>query len=166
MAYPVGRLFDEMQIPQSDRELLTRRCIAAELEEAIDIAFVDAAMLPEILGVDEGRLGGLLMVAAKRAKPMVAGWARAGTKGGGGGVVSGEGPELVQASRPRDPLPGRAPCTVAGAGGPTVATQAARGANPSVVRSSRLLVSFTRNALKMGGKKAPGSPPRQHLSPR
>ena len=109
MAYPVGRLFTEMDMPQSDRDILTGRCIAADLVEAIDIAFVDAAMLPDILGEDEGRLGGLLMDAAKRAKPMVAGWARAGIKGGDGGVVSGEGPELVQASRPRDPRQGEPP---------------------------------------------------------
>ena len=81
----MGRLFNEMNMPQSDREILTGRCIAAELEEAIDIAFVDAAMLPEILGEDVGRLGKILLEAEKRAKPMVAGWARAGTKGGGRG---------------------------------------------------------------------------------
>ena len=95
MAYPVGRLFTEIDMPQSDREALTELCIAADLEEAIDIAFVDAAMLPEILGEDEGRLGGLLMDATKRAKPMVAGWARAGTKGGGAGgagPAGGRGP--------------------------------------------------------------------------
>ena len=147
MAYPVGKLFDEMKIPQPDRSLLTERCITAGIEEAIDVAFVDAGMVEEILGEDSGRMGGVLLEAARRAKPMVAGWARAGAlKGGGGGVVSGEGPELVQASRPRDPLPGRAPSTVAGAGGPTVASQGTRAANPSVVRSSRLLVSFPRNA--------------------
>ena len=106
------------------------------------------------------------MDAAKRAKPMVAGWARAGIKGGGGGVVSGEGPELVQASRPRDPPPGRAPRTVAGAGGPTLAAQVTRGANPSVIRSSRLLVTFTRNAIQKREKGTRVPPPRPHLSPR
>ena len=50
MAYPVGRLFAEMDMPQSDRDILTGRCEAADLVEAIDIAFVDAAMIPDILG--------------------------------------------------------------------------------------------------------------------
>ena len=85
MAYPVGRFFDEMAIPQSDSELLTKRCIEAELEEEIDVAFIDAGMIEDILKEDARRLGEILLNAARLAKPMVAGWARAGALFGGGG---------------------------------------------------------------------------------
>ena len=90
MAYPVGTLFDEMTIPQSDKDALTHRCIEAEIEEAIDVAFIDSNMVEDILKEDARRLGENLLKAARLAKPMVAGWARAGVlSGGGGGVVSG-----------------------------------------------------------------------------
>ena len=102
MAYLVGRLFDEMAIPQSDRLILTARCITADIEEAIDVAFIDAAMIEEILGEDAGRLGGVLLDAARRAIPMVAGWARAGVLFGGvGGSCPARG---LSSSKP----PGRA----------------------------------------------------------
>ena len=156
-----------MTMPESDRLLLTARCITADIEEAIDVAFLGAAMIRDILGEDADRLGGRRLDASRRAKPMVAGWARAGALFGRvGGVVSGEGPELVQASRPRDPPPGRAPCTVPGAGGPTLVSQGTRGTNPSGVRSSRHLVSFTRNNIKNSAKNTPLSPPRPHLLPK
>ena len=66
----MGRLFNEMTIPQSDREVLTNRCIEADIEEAIDVAFIDAGMIEDILrdgpetalgdgaGLQDGRVGG------------------------------------------------------------------------------------------------------------
>ena len=123
MAYPVGQLFQELDALQSDRDLVTAACIEAELDEAMDVAFVTSGMVTDILGAHAERLGGLLLEGARRAKPMVAGWARAGTFFGGvGGIASAEGTSGPPLSRPSVPPPERTPDTARGARGPAVAT--------------------------------------------
>ena len=69
MAYPVGLLFQELDAPQPDRDLVIAMCIEAELDEAIDVAFVDSSMVADILGAHAERLGGLLLEGARRASP-------------------------------------------------------------------------------------------------
>ena len=165
MAYLVGQLFQELDAPQPDRDLVTAACIEAEIDEAIDVAFFDSSMVAEILGVHADRLGGLLMEGVRRAKPMVAGWARAGTFFGGvGGIVSAEGPLCPPLSRPSVPPPERTPDTARGARGPTVATPEAGETCPAIRRSSRLLVAFTRNTLKRGANTHAALPPRRVYS--
>ena len=73
MAYASPLLWLELEIPPDDVEILTTKCIEAGLEEAIDIALIDASMIDEILGAEAARLGPVLLKGATMARPMIAG---------------------------------------------------------------------------------------------
>ena len=111
MAFQVEMLIADLAATGSDGDALVRPSYNAGIVEAIDLAMVDESMSDDFLGADV-HLRDLLRRRVNRAKTMAKGWAVGVTKyGGRGGAAAGEGPELVQASRPGGPCPGRAPRT-------------------------------------------------------
>ena len=160
MAFPISRLFDSVCSSCEDATLLTQLCEEQGLRLAVDTAFLKEEEFGEVVGGDL-RLAELLRLAAMQASPLMETWCRRGPRaGGGGGGVLPCGVILNHENLlPCGPPPGRAPHACVGVPGPAGALEVTGGPNPSVVRSTRLLRSFTVRSLKRGGKTPLAPPP-------
>ena len=160
MAFPISRLFDSVCSSCEDATLLTQLCEEQGLRLAVDTAFLKEEEFGEVVGGDL-RLAELLRLASVQASPLMETWCRRGPRAGGGGGGAWPCGDTVNYENPLPcgPPPGRAPHAGVGVPGPAGALEVTGGPNPSVVRSTRLLRSFTVRSLKRGGK-TPLPPPR------
>ena len=85
MAYSLNVFFKELELAEGTAAVLTERCSKAGLEEVIDLALVEPAMVPQILGGETGPLGPTLLKAAAWAEKVAEGWARGERNMMGGG---------------------------------------------------------------------------------
>ena len=67
MAYSLTKFFAEMVDP-AEADQLDRMCRAAGMDEVIDLALLEPAMVPHVLGEDAGDLGPTLLSLAKTAE--------------------------------------------------------------------------------------------------
>ena len=142
------KLVDALEAPEDEKVELLHLLLQGGLEDAIDAAFISAPMARAILGGSYPRLSPLLEAATRTARPMVNGWARLGFGGGGGETEAGKNQSMKTPNTEPGLPPGRVP-HVSDVGDPSGAPEGTRRSNPGVVRSARLLRSFTLN--KKGG---------------
>ena len=162
MAYSLKVFFDELEISRDDAAILASGCSEAGLNEVIDLALIEPAMVPMILGPATDPLGPTLLEAAAWAEKVAEGWAR-GERNMIGGEAAGRGrvplDVNVEGNAAATRTPGWDPPAPEVTAAPAWACpEEARGEGPSVARSARLLVAFTARTLKKGAKnrKTPG----------
>ena len=85
MAYSLKVFFDELEISRDDAAILASGCSEAGLNEVIDLALIEPAMVPMILGPATDPLGPTLLEAAAWAEKVAEGWARGERNMIGGG---------------------------------------------------------------------------------
>ena len=158
MAYPIERLIGTLKATEAERADLLQLLLNEGIDEAIDAAFINEKMAKAILGDEYPRLSPVLKAATDSARPMMDAWALIGSGGGGGGTVAEEKSDQKSPSTEPGPPPGRVP-HVTDVGDPSGAPEGTRGTNAAVVRSPRLLRSFTINTLRKGANKKGAPPP-------
>ena len=164
MSISLKVFFDDMELSREDAEFLTSRCSEAGLDEVIDLALLEPAMVPHVLGEDAGTLGPTLLTLAKTAERIAEGWARGENMMGRGAAGRGRTSldNFVEGGPAAIRTPGRVPpdqLVVAASAG--ACPEEAGGKVPSVVRSARLLFAFTARTISRGVKRKPSpGPPR------
>ena len=85
MAYPLKKFFEEWMPDAGVAALLEEKFSEAGLDEVIDLALIEPAMVPMILGPATDPLGPTLLEAAAWAEKVAEGWARGERNMIGGG---------------------------------------------------------------------------------